>query len=906
MTYSVPAIVFPVLFLIGSSAATFASDTIPPNGPNHPEKNRQTESPPLFLNEIMASNGSSIEDEDGDSSDWIELYYDGEEPLSLHYVGLTDDPSKRFQWMFPDTVIHPGEYLLVWASGKDRATPGEPLHTNFRIAQDGEDIMLSHPVEGLLDHFEARRIPTDISAGRVPDGYGDWFFFNLPTPGRSNETPAFEGITEPALFSHEAGFYTEDFQLEVVPRDTNSTIHFTLDGSRPTSNSPVFDGPLTVHDRSGEANVFSTIRTSARTFDWRQWHEPDGPVAKATIIRTVTLRENHLPVYDKRTYFVMSEGADRYEVPVISITTDSLNLFDYRTGIYIPGIHRSGGGTGNEFQRGSAWEREATMEYFDETGERVLHQDIGIRIHGGFSRELAQKSLRLYARNEYGDNRFRHRFFPDLEDSVFNRLILRNAGNTWGEDMFMDAAAQSLVRHFNMDTQAYQPAVLFLNGEYWGIHNIRERYDKHYLERVYGIDPENIDLLTRDWQVKEGDSLHYVQMLDFVRSADLGDDEAMAKLSTMIDLDNLLDYYSAQIYFGNNDWPHNNIDFWRSRVAYDPDADPGHDGRWRWLMFDVDRSLGHATGPEFDMIAWMMQPVIREETWPTELFLNLMENEQFVGDFINRIADHLNTAFRCERVEQVIDSLKSPVAGLIGEHIHRWSLPESVHAWEGYVQEMYRYACQRPAYLRDHLREHFDIPDMHVLRLENLDSGHGHIIVNSIPVAGDIPGIADDPEEWAGIYFDGIPIEVAASPRDGMLFEGWVINGELSPVTDTLITLLPEEDLHIEALFSEPTSADPGPQPNQIALHQNYPNPFNPSTTISYELSESSEVQLEVYDILGQRVALLTDEIRSAGTHSVNWDASGLASGVYIMQLTVSGVEGAAEEQHTGKMTLVR
>lgn len=843
----------------------------------------------LFLNEIMASNGSTNHDEDGDYEDWIELYYDGDEPLSLKSFGLTDDPEERFQWMFPDTTIHPGEYMLIWASGKDRKTPGRPLHTNFRISVDGEDIMLSHPIDGLIDHFEARHIPTDISAGRVPDGYGDWFFFEQPTPGGPNNTVPSDGLTNPVLFSHEAGFYTSEFSLSLTPVDDDATIYYTLDGSRPTRDSRIYTGPVDIYDRSPEPNVFSTVQTSKRDSDFRKWYEPSKPVAKSTVIRTKTVRDGHLPHYDKQTFFVMSQGADRYAVPVISIATDSLNLFDHETGIYIPGIHYEGQGTGNEFQRGREWEREATMEYFNVDGIRKLHQDIGIRIHGGFSRQLPQKSLRLYARNEYGDNRFRYPFFREIEDSVFNRLLLRNSGNTWGLDMFLDAAAQSLVRHLNMDTQAYRPTVLFLNGEFWGIHNIRERYDKHYLERVYGVDPENIDLLTGRDEVKEGDALHYHETINYIDENDLSDDAMMKEVETMIDLDNLLDYFSAQVYFGNNDWPQNNIDFWRLRVPYDSDAPAGHDGRWRWLMFDVDKSLGYETGADFDMLEWITQPEIWNAEWPNRLFRNLLENEQFTIDFINRMADHLNTAFRPERVEHIVDSLSTPVAEVIGEHIERWSLPESVSMWEGLVRDMIQYGQERPDHLRSHIRDHFDIPAGHEMQFRVNNPASGYLQVNTVEITEETPGIPERPRVWRGTYFEDIPITITAIPEKDEDFLGWRINGEWTGKTDSIITIEPTAELRVEAEFSGESDTEPIENPESVALHQNYPNPFNTATIIGYELPEATQVRLEIFDVLGRKVTVLVDEQVQAGSHTEKLDAATLHSGVYIYRLQAGG-----------------
>ncbi len=894
-------LLFITLFLFIVSGDVYSISSISGNG-----------LPRLFLNEIVASNSTGLTDEDGEYHDWIELYYDGDEPLSLYQYGLTDDLEEPFQWLFPDTTIRPGEFLVIMASGKDRAIAGKPLHTSFRIDREGEDILLSHPILGLVDSFEARRIPTDHSAGRVPDGFGEWFYFDQPTPGGPNHTPAYEGFAGNIHFSHPPGFHTDDFHLEMWADRPGDSIYYTLDGSLPDTNSSLYEDSLLIYDRSSEENVFSTVRTSHRTFDWRRWYKPREPVAKATVLRTRTHRAGHLPVYDKKTFFVFPDGSDTYEIPVISIATDSLNLFDYETGIYIPGIHYTGsGGTGNEFQRGMEWEREATFEFFKPEGERALHQDIGIRIHGGFSRQLAQKSLRLYARSQYGESRFNHPFFEERSDSSFNRLILRNSGNTWGEDMFMDAAAQSLVRHFNMDTQAYRPSVLFLNGEFWGIHNIRERYDRHYLERVYDIDPDHVDILTGHREVKEGDTVHYDQLLALFRQNDMSDPGMLERAATKMDLDNFLDYYTAQIYFGNNDWPHNNIDYWRLRVPYQPGAPPGHDGRWRWMLFDVDRSLGHETGPEFNMIEWLtreINPRVQND-WPNLIFRSLLASNTFTHDFLNRMADHLNSSFLPDRVSHVIDSLSLPVASVIAEHIDRWSLPASVTAWEGFVDEMHRYAEERPGYLRSHLMEHFSIADTHRVTLDVQPAGSGTLRINHLDIATGTPGIPADPYPWTGVYFHDIPATLQATGHSGNTFHGWLINGQQSESAnsaDSLLTLQPDSPVQITALFTTSSGQEYQDElPDQVYLHHGYPNPFNASTILRFELPARSEIRLSVYDMLGRSIRELANEVREAGTHEITFHADDLATGVYIVRLHATG-DHSTETVLTRKITLIR
>ena len=607
---------------------------------------------------------------------------------------------------------------------------------------------------------------------------------------------------EPPFFSQPAGFHTGSIELHLVHPDPEAAIYYTLDGSEPDEDSPLFETTIAIHDRSSEPNHLSLIPTNFIE-GARGWSPPSDIIRKATVVRARAYHDGSWSPTVTGTFFVYPEGPDSYSLPVVSIVTDSLNLFGEEHGLYVPGVSYIQGAdaTGNYVQRGEEWERPASFEFFETDGTPVLNHDIGIRIHGGFTRRFPMKSLRLYSRSDYGQSRFLYPFFHDLEDENFNRLILRQSGNDFGHTMFMDAAAQSLVRHFNMDTQAYRPVIVFLNGEYWGIHNIRERYDKHYLERVYGADPENIDYLTGPGIADEGTNTHYNQLTGFVRSFDMGDPENFDEVTTLMDLDNYLDYYSAQIYYGNSDWPQNNIDFWRLRVPYDPQAPAGLDGRWRWLLYDVDRSLGYATGPDFDMIGWITSEInpVHQQRWPNQLFRGLLENQNFFHDFINKVSDHLNTAFTPERVAMVVDSLKTPLLPVIDEHIGRWVNHRSRERWDALVANMFRYAEERPGYVRQHLqdhfntdfqiggKQHFDIGSEASITLNVSENDHGYIRINTTDIEPRTPGVSHDTWPWSGIYFSEVPLSVEAVSRPGYEFSHWDVdtNGKIvSGATD--------------------------------------------------------------------------------------------------------------------------
>ena len=884
----------------------------------------------LHLNEIMSSNSGTKADADGDYEDWIEIFYSGSEPVNLHGFGLSDDYDSPYKWVFPEVEISPGEFLLIWASGKDRRDPSEELHTGFRISSAGEEVILTSPHGKRLDELSPVRIPTDVSIGRYPDGTGEWYYFRNPTPGQPNTSDGYRELLAPVVFSHPSGFYTEAFDLKLEHPDPDVRIIFTLDGSEPAldniggSTYQHMDryrppGNLTEKTyRSHEYNPKTSFRISNRTLEQNYlsrmqsafedntnpYYFPDGPVFKSTVVRAKAVKEGAMSDrVQTRSYFVTPSGRNRYSLPVISFAIQEDHLFDYEHGIYVPGkIYNEtnpwtadGSAIGNYSQRGIDWERPGSMELFEpESARSAFQQDMGVRIHGGWSRARPMKSLRLYARNMYGDSRFNHQIFPDQPYTEYNRLMLRNSGNDWPLSMMRDALMQAVVAHMKFDTQAYRPFIVFINGEYWGIHNMRERYDRHYLARVHGIDPDNIDLLEGNARVKEGDNTHYLETMSYIRQHNLEDDEHLHYIGTRIDLENYIDYQVAQIYTGNTDWPGNNIDFWRLRTEqYEPDAPQQHDGRWRWLAYDLDFGFWlYNRGPDYNTLRHALGEKHHNHgnpAWSTELFRNLIKNESFRNDFITRYLDQLNTAFRADHVVEQINAMAGYIEPEMRDHIARWSRPRSLQNWQNEIEQLREFAKRRPAHARGHLRNRFDISRQFLLTVDVSDGSMGSVKVNTINLTPGTVGVDEDPWPWKGFYFRGIPVTLEARPHHGYEFFHW--EGLDTLFTDPEITLNLERNASVRAVFrrSEDTAGVPDQDetelPRTFALEQNYPNPFNPETVIGFQLPLETHVTLKVYDLLGRKVAVLASENMPAGRHEVAFDASMLTSGLYLYRL---------------------
>lgn len=593
---------------------------------------------------------------------------------------------------------------------------------------------------------------------------------------------------ETPVLSRESGFYGENFDLEISTDSENGNIYYTLDGSEPTLQSEIYTEPINIEE-NGDNSL--------------------------TVVRAKVLSENNtMSDTVTKSYFVHEKFEERFDLPVFSLVTDPDNLFDEENGIYTDE---------NAFNRGSDWERPVHLDFFEADGNLALEQELGIRIHGGASRNYAQKALRLYAKSEYDSNEYiAYDFFTDLEKmngegklTEFKRLILRNSGNDWSQTMFNDALMQSLVESFGtVDTQAYRPAVVFLNGEYYGIQNIRERFDEYYFKTHYDIDEKDLVILEYNGTLYRGsnsDIYHYQNMIQFIEENSLEEDENFKYIQTLMDTENYRDYFASEIFFGNRDWPHNNIKFWRKTTdSFEEDAPYGHDGRWRWLLFDTDHGFYYSDTPFgekpypinhlHNTIDYVMDEIDGRHgkyTWPNFLFRSLMSNTHFKNDFINRMNDLLNSYFSEEVTSKQINEMVQNLENEIPRQIDRWGAIKSLEEWNMYINRKYTFSRERPNTLRGFIMEEFEIEDTITVNIEN-ETEMGYVRLNTIDINSELPGNTNE-DVWSGTYFTDIPITIEAVPKDGYHFSHW--EGIDAQEKSTEIT--PSTDLNIRAVFTQ-------------------------------------------------------------------------------------------------------
>jgi len=646
----------------------------------------------IVINEFMSDNQSTIQDEDGDFSDWIELYNNSDSPINLFNYSLSDDITEPDKWTFPNITLNPHSFLLVFASSKNRLNINE-LHTNFKIKKSGEEILISNSTGEIISYIEPISLQKDNSYGCIPDGSLNFTYLINPSPNNSNSA------SNELSFSNHSGFYTSPFFLK-IHSFSEDTIHYTLNGSLPTINSALILDSVQINYLNSTPNKFSEIPTSPEQdlIDYKAWESPNEIIDKATIIRCASFKNGiqTSKVYTK-SFFVDNNIMDKYTIPVISLVTDSVNLFSQDSGIYVPGKYFNSNNpqwTGNYFKKGIRWERPVHIEYFENNGHLCFSQNAGIRIHGGKTRQAAQKSLRLYARNEYGSKYFNYQLMPQKNITKYKRFLLRTSMGAWGKSIIKDVLAQNIASNLNIEHQDFRQVIVYINGEYWGIHAIRDRIDERYISYTHNIDKDSIEFLSNS-------NMHYNNLINFIKLNDLSSNNNYEYVKTQIDINNYIDYTISELFFSNYDWPANNLKLWHKIP----------DGKWRWILYDIDAGFGNENYN-------MLKHTTKNDssiTWPnspksTFLFRNLLKNASFKNTFLSRYAEILNNEFSKKNMQDKYYSIKKIYTPELHKHINRWGFPSSYSIWETDLQNtILDFIINRPCSVEKNILEFFNI-----------------------------------------------------------------------------------------------------------------------------------------------------------------------------------------------------
>lgn len=681
----------------------------------------------LFINEFLASNSTVNVDPDFSTfSDWIEIYNAEEFDVDLSGYFLTDNLSNPNKWQIPSDAVIPSKgYLVFWADDENMADLG--MHTNFKLSADGEEIGLFDDEGNLIDSRVFGEQETDVSFGRNLSSYDEWLYFSQSTPGTANNTAGYPSLIFSSIpgFSHQSGIFDSPLQLVLSVETSNSSIRYTTDGSNPNENSLQYFNPI-------EINSTAIIR--ARVFE-----------AEKLPGNTIT----HSFIFDNNV-----------DLPVFSIVTNPDFLWGEETGIYVY----------EDIERRKDWVRPIDMEYFDTPNSTGFSTKADIGLFGNTAYLLPQKSLAVFPNSQLN-----YHLFTSKEITTFNSFILRSSSDDWSYTMFRDAMIQSLIPgKLILDYQAYQPSIVYLNGQYYGIHNIREKYNKDYLASNHGIDPDSIDLLalsaySADIEIIEGDAEHYNSLMNFIVNNNMALDENFDYVKTLMDIDDFIDWCIIENFIQNISWKHN-IKIWRPKTAY---------GKWKWLLFDTDR--GYVT-PDDTLIADFYQNEIR--------FQRLLNNTNFKNEFLQRYSSHINISFKPERVTGIIDSIKAAIEPEMPNHILRWADSggvQSMDYWETQINVLKNFANYRKNFVFEQTSNFFELNGTANLKVNITGFDYGTVRTHGV--------IFPYPDSvW--VYFKDIPIHLEAVPKFGYEFVGWEGISEENEISVTL-----EGDSTITAIF---------------------------------------------------------------------------------------------------------
>jgi hypothetical protein len=639
----------------------------------------------VYINEVMASNSETASDLIGGNSDWIEILNNTSNSVDLNGYYFTDNSNEFNKFQITRSIIIPAfGREIIWASGEPQRGVN---HLDFSLSSSGEFIALIQP-DGttIVDSLSFPKQRTDVSFGRETDGAATFRFFNPASFNAPNDaSSAYLGILEPPNFSHQGGFYQNPFSLTLSSLESGTTIYYSTDGSIPSpskltpqtysykNNYPVepnssprssltrsfqsyqYSSSLSITNPVNVSNYVSEIST---TFN-NPGYFPTTQTEKCRVVSAITHKAGYLPSDQQvMSYFFSSTESNPFDLPILSLSVQEGFLFDYNSGIMTPGgnfdfwrsTFPSAQATvyswANYLLRGEDYEKKAYLSLMKSNTDSY-GQNIGIRIHGGTSRALRQKSLRIISRNAYGNESFDYPLFDQLPHNSFKTFIIYT-GSQDTRTYLKDMSIHKISSHLNFDIQEATPSLLFLNGEFWGLHALRERYDKHYFARRYMVDENNLDVTEvvnpNNEQMDEGDATHIKNLRTFLLDNNLSQALNYNYVKTQVDVENFADYYIANIFFGNLDWASgNNRGLWRERNNYDPNAPAKRDGRWRWYMYDID------SGMSLDFVNSnnLFGALDGNEHFEESLFIRkLLKNDDYEDYFVSRFSDLLNTSFK--------------------------------------------------------------------------------------------------------------------------------------------------------------------------------------------------------------------------------------------------------------------
>jgi hypothetical protein len=812
----------------------------------------------LQLNEYSAANLKTISDNFGEFEDWIELHNSGTATIDLSGYYLSDDVDEPLKWKFPAaSIIKAGAYSLVWCSGRDTMLVQSNLvhwHTNFKITQTkkkAESLILSDAFGKTIDVIKIQKTKPEQSRGRRTESSSEWCIFPKATPRAANVGKFFKSNAEKPEFSLKAGFYKDTQWVSIKTQEPFASIYYTLNGADPTvSNGTKYSAPF--------------------------------KITKTTVLKAVAVSDS-ASVQESFMEFASYFINDQPSLKVVSITGGTQ-------------LEQLANGNKNLLPFGS-------FEFFDEKGERKASTYGGFNSHGQDSWRNKQRSLDFISRDECGYNNVIKDAMLSLTDrDEFQRIILRAAGDDnypdgsgtkGGGAHLRDAYLQNLAKKgkLNLDIRTGEKAIVYINGKYWGVYDLREKPNDHdYTDYYYGqgkFDIQYLQTWASTWAEYGGTKAlnDWSAFTDYVFENDINDPKVYEQVTKQLDVASLTDYIITNSVSVCSDWVNYNTGWWR---GLNPN---GSHQKWGYQLWDNDASFGYyinytgipdtaatkAKPCDVELLGDTLRVVSQKATIATDtiiingiqyfpgdtikptkytkkwvdvnghmkIFNILLKNPTFYQYYITRYTDLMQTTFSKANMLAELDAVYATIKPEMQRHIKRWG--GNMPAWENNVAKLRHYIQRRTDYLVDAMKDCYQLSGPYDITFDIEGTNAAVMTINSLSI---------DKFPYVGQYYGNIATKIAAATAENNTnFTFWKVTSD-SVTNHQLATteFIAKSNNSIIAQFVKGiiSSAD-------VVLHPKdevtaYPTLFEQNIQLKYYLTEPSDLKVKLYDINGREV----------------------------------------------------
>lgn len=609
-----------------------------PSGIENFYKSKLKNNSDLIINEIMNNNSSYLPQNGNKYYDWIELKNNSNKKINLSDYCLSTTSNNLSMYKLPDIELKPGEYYLLIASGDENLSNNSYNHTNFKLSTV-ESLYLSKNKK-IIDSMMIANVPLGYSFGRG-DSQG-LYYFEKPTPGNNNGNGKSSVAFVPTLSINPGVFEnSEGLNLEI---NGNGTIYYTLDGSEPTIYSKVYSSPIFLD--------------------------------KTTVVKAISYQEGKIISDQVAGSYIINEN---HTLPVLSISMNP-----------------------SSFSRiqGNPWNEDLETKAYAELYEdgKSFSIPCGFKLFGGSTRGLQKKSFSLKFRKKYGAGSLKYQVFENRDYSEFDSLVIRSGSQDSESAFIRDILMTSIVDgKINVKVQAYKSVALYINGNYWGIYNIREKVDDDFIANNFNVNPEDANIVRIDNNVTTGSSKKYSDLLNYVTSHDMTKTESYNHVKNEMNIDSYIDFWVAENWVTNNDIVNTRF-YWHPNV---------NNGKINMIFYDLDFAMwNHNT----NYYAFSTNPNgMSRLNVSTTLMRALMQNSEFKNDYKERVCYQYKNIWNEKNVLNKIDEIYNDLKPEMERNQLRWS--QTMKNWEDEVEYLRDYTKKRESYFKSTTKSFFKMSD---------------------------------------------------------------------------------------------------------------------------------------------------------------------------------------------------